>query len=405
MSKTIDIENSCWCYNDIWSDENELKSYQVAKQSNKKYKFNCLVCNHSYEQRPYHKTSGSGCGFCSNKKLCGNLECIYCLEKSAYCYKSIWSNENKLKSYQVTKNTHKIYKFNCLKCKHVYEQEPNTKTIQGCSCPFCSNHTLCGNLECLNCLEKSAYCYNDIWSNENELKSYQVFKNSNKKIKFNCTICKHTYEKQPNSKNGCPFCSNRQLCCNLECIYCLEKSAYCYENIWNNQNIKKSYEVTMSSNKKYKFNCLECKQTYEQTLGNKTNGNRCPYCKHKTEKKIMEFLRKENIKFKHQYKFNDYTKKYDFLLIDYNLILEIDGDQHFKDNKHFKSSAETNQQNDKQKMVKCINNGISVLRIYQPDIWKDTIDWQQEIKTNLIKRKIPITIFISKNENIYDNHK
>lgn len=49
----------------------------------------------------------------------------------------------------------------------------------------------------------------------------------------------------------------------------------------------------------------------------------------------MNFLNEENIKFKHQYKFKGDTKKYDFLLIDYNLILEIDGNQHFKDNKHF----------------------------------------------------------------------
>ena len=56
-------------------------------------------------------------------------------------------------------------------------------------------------------------------------------------------------------------------------------------------------------------------------------------------------------------------------------------------------------------MKECIENGLSVLRIYQPDICEDTIDWKQDIKTNLIKRKVPITIFISKNENIYDNHK
>ena len=73
----------------------------------------------------------------------------------------------------------------------------------------------------------------------------------------------------------------------------------------------------------------------------------------------------------------------------------------FKDIIKWKSLVETNQQNDKEKMIKCIENGLSVLRIYQPDIWRDTIDWRQEIKNNLIKRKLPITIFISKNENIY----
>jgi hypothetical protein len=49
--------------------------------------------------------------------------------------------------------------------------------------------------------------------------------------------------------------------------------------------------------------------------------------------------------------------------------LEIDGDQHFEDNLCWKSCAETNQENDKQKMRKALENWLSVLRIYQPDIW------------------------------------
>lgn len=411
MSKTIDIERSCWCYNDIWYNENELKSHQVFKSSsNKKYKFNCLECNHIYEQSPSNKTAGRGCPYCSNLQICGNIECNLCLEKSCFIYNDIWSNKNELTSHQVNKNTHKKYKFNCLVCHHIYEQIPRDKT-RGSKCPFCSNQQLCNNTKCVSCLEKSAYCYESIWSNENELKSYQVNKNSHKIYKFNCLKCKHTYEQRPHNKiqgdTECPYCAyNTKLCDKIDCLFCLDKSAYCYNDIWSEENKVKSYQVTKSSNKKYKFNCLKCTQNYEQTPNNKTHGNTgCPFCKHKTEKKVMEFLRKENIKYKHQYKFNKDTKKYDFLLLDYNLILEIDGGQHFKDNKHFKSSAETNQINDKEKMIKCIENGLSVLRIYQPDIWNDTIDWVEEIKTNLIKRKVPIIIFISKNESIYDNHK
>lgn len=197
---------------------------------------------------------------------------------------------------------------------------------------------------------------------------------------------------------------NIQVCGNFECIYCLEKSAYCYENIWNKDNIKKSYEVTISSGIKYNFNCLYCNNIHEQSLRDKTCGNGCPFCKNKTELKVMNFLQEENIKFKSQFKFNNDTKKYDFLLTDYNLMLEIDGNQHFKQVSNWISPI-INQQNDKEKMVKCLENGLSILRIYQPDIWYDIIDWKQKIKTNLIKRKVPITIFVSKNESIYDNHK
>jgi very-short-patch-repair endonuclease len=323
------------------------------------------------------------------------------LEDSCWCYNEIWSEENELKSNQVFKKSHKKYKFNCLKCNHIYEQAPASKA----ECSYCTNRKLCCKIECIICLNKSAFCYNDIWSDENNVESYKVFKGDNKNYKFNCLECKHIYEQTPNAKtsknNGCPFCSNTQLCCNLECLYCLNKSAYCYNNIWSDKNEKQSYEIFKNNNiKKYKFNCLECNNNYEQTLNGKTSNNsNCPYCKNKTELKVMNFLKKENIKFKSQYRFKDYTKRYDFLLLDYDLILEIDGNQHFKQVSNWESYIKT-QKNDKEKMLKAIEYNMSILRIYQPDIWNDTLNWEQEIKVNLIKRKIPIKIFISKN-NIY----
>lgn len=291
------IDRSCICYNEIWSDENELKSHQVFMNSHKKYKFNCFECYHTYEQTPNSKTNeNTGCPYCSNQKLCCNMECIYCLDKSCFVYENIWSNENKLKSHQVFKNSHKKYKFKCVECNHTYEQKPNHKT-NGKGCPYCSNYNsiLCNNTECIYCLKKSCFVYEKIWSNENELKSYQVSKNSHKKYKFKCLKCNHTYEQQPYSKtagNDCLYCCNQKLCCNLECMCCLEKSSYCYNDIWSEYNDKKSYEVTKSSSIKYKFNCIECNNIYEQAPASKTHQYQgCPYCKHKTEKKSNEFFK------------------------------------------------------------------------------------------------------------------
>lgn len=70
---------------------------------------------------------------------------------------------------------------------------------------------------------------------------------------------------------------------------------------------------------------------------------------------------------------------FDFCIKDYKLIIELDGEQHFKQVSNCQSPAET-QKNDKYKM-KCANDhGYSVIRIYQLDVWNDKNDW----KSNLI---------------------
>jgi hypothetical protein len=51
-----------------------------------------------------------------------------------------------------------------------------------------------------------------------------------------------------------------------------------------------------------------------------------------------------------------------------------------------------------------LKNGYSVLRIYQLDIWNDTIDWRQEILDNMYIRSKPEIICISSIPGIYNNH-
>ena len=67
-----------------WSNKNKLKPNEVSKSSNKKYIFNCNLCNHEFESSLNDIVSGSWCSYCGNhsKKLCSNGECKMCFEKS-----------------------------------------------------------------------------------------------------------------------------------------------------------------------------------------------------------------------------------------------------------------------------------------------------------------------------------
>jgi hypothetical protein len=89
----ICLENSCFIYKDDWSDKNKEKCEDVALSSGKKFIFNCLKCNHGYEQSPANKTLGGGCPYCANQKRCGS--CELCLKNSCFIYKDRWSVNNK----------------------------------------------------------------------------------------------------------------------------------------------------------------------------------------------------------------------------------------------------------------------------------------------------------------------
>jgi very-short-patch-repair endonuclease len=396
--KPKSIEKSCYIYKAIWSSKNDLLPEMVSISSKNKIWFNCLNCSHEYEQSPAKKTLGSGCPYCANKSRCGG--CEICLKKSCFRYKYNWSDKNKQKCEKIALQNNKKFWFNCDICSHEYEQSPLNKT-SGRGCPYCSNKLRCG--KCQICLKNSCFIYKDEWSCKNKEKCEYVAISSHKKFIFNCLKCSHEYHQKPNSKTsgkGCPYCSNQKRC--GDCDICLKNSCFIYKKIWSDKNKEKYEDVAISSHKKFIFNCLKCSHEYEQTPNSKTNnGQGCPHCVNKTELKVADFLKQQSIKFISQFKIN--RKCYDFYLPDFNLILEIDGDQHFKQVSNWESH-EQNMNNDIEKMKTGLAKSMSFLRIYQPDIWGDKIDWKTVILKNLYKRTLPDITYVSSKTDIYDSH-
>ena len=183
----------------------------------------------------------------------------------------------------------------------------------------------------------------------------------------------------------------------------IEKSCFIYKDIWSDKNKEKCEYVAISCNKKFIFNCLNCSHEYLQSPNSKTLGSGCPYCVNKTELKVADFLKEQNIKFKRQFNIENIKKYYDFYLPDFDLILEIDGDQHFRQVSNW-GCPDVTINNDIEKMKTGLENSISFLRIYQPDIWKDKIDWKTIILKNLYKRTLPDITYISSNSDIYNVH-
>ena len=398
-----------------WSKVNELFPKNVFVTSNKKYYFTCDICNHDFDMILSNFTNqNQSCPYCANFRLCGEGNCKMCIDKSFATHPKSkeWSIKNPVLAINVFKNSGDKFLFNCSVCKHVYEMSPHHLS-DGKTCSYCTNKKLCTDNNCDICYKKSFLSnpYSKNWSLDNKIHPRYVFKCSHKSYIFNCNICHHTFNASvlsidPKAIN-CSFCTNKSLCDNNDCKKCEEKSFVLHPKAkyWSDKNTVKPRQVFKSSGKKYLFDCNNCNEIYISTTANITDGSWCGCEKFKTEKKLYDYLKSIcTIQVYKQKTFpwckNKKLLPFDFFIENLNLIIELDGLQHFQKIAYWLSTPEEIQKNDKYKMDIANKNGYSVIRIFQVDVWEDKNNWKETL-TNAIKKYDEVTnIFIG---NIYNN--
>jgi very-short-patch-repair endonuclease len=355
-----------------------------------------------------------------------------------------WHNDNPKKPHEVFMNSHTKYKFNCDACPHPFNSSLDHIVI-GRWCPYCANKELCENsLSCPTCLSKSFLSFKEkrpngiltveYWHEDNPKKPHEVFMNSAKKYKFKCDSCPHNFDSRlddiVSGGNWCPYCANppKKLCKNsLTCPTCLPKTFCSFDGktssgklkvqCWSKTNVKQPHEVFMNSNTKYKFNCDACPHSFDSSLANiVSGGNWCPTCKNKTEKLVLEFLQtlfsKKDVKhqFKHEKVKNILFLPFDICILPHQIIIEVDGMQHFHNVSHFRSHAVEQCERDCNKMKIIFEEGYSIIRIVQEDIWLSKT--RDEVLTKLekaiqecIHHELPMIHYITMDDSMYDNHK
>ncbi len=304
---TIPFERSFASYEDknkleCWSKDNKDKNGRyitprdIFKSTHTKYLFNCYKCKHIFENDPHHIISGSWCCYCSNKKLCNDINCKSCFEKSFASYENkdkldCWSSQNKDKDdniitpRDVFKSSNKKYLFNCI-CEHTFESFiysiSNNKW-----CGFCNNKKLCNNKDCKTCFEKSFASHekSKYWSDKNKLNPRDVFKSIADNFYFNCE-CGHVIIKSLNTISSkdtwCGYCNNKELCNDINCNKCFEKSFASHEKsiFWSDKNELKPRDIFKGTHNKYLFNC-DCGHEFESMISNisrENDGRWCPFC-------------------------------------------------------------------------------------------------------------------------------
>ena len=185
--------------------------------------------------------------------------------------------------------------------------------------------------------------------------------------KIRCTSCGHTFKRRVDSfEKGKSLCA----CCDQNHIIkkgindVATKRPDLVKYFYNKED---AYKYSISSNVKVKLICPDCKTIKEMDLRDfTTSGMSCPTCGDGVSypNKFMRNLLKEcNIPFISEFS-PDWAnnRKYDFYVTEENIIIEMDGGQHFKDVGHWGGIDDTIK-NDEYKTNMAIEHGIKIIRI------------------------------------------
>lgn len=180
-----------------------------------------------------------------------------------------------------------------------------------------------------------------------------------------------------------------------------------YPDIAKEWDYEKNYPITpqmksQGSHDKVWWICPKG-HSYDSIIYDRTSKNTgCPICAmSKGERFIYDFLINQNILFSREYKFTSSTKvrfyPYDFYLLDYRVILEYDGKQHFSDVfsyfEHRKSDLKTRINHDNIKNEFCLEQNIPILRIpYIYNLETDTDKIEHIVNKFIVTKQVPTEI-------------
>jgi len=402
---------------------NNIKPTDIMKGTHKRCWFKCPDCKHDFEKKISDITSkGTWCLYCCKpqQELCDDDNCEHCFNASFASHEKAeyWhpTKNNNIKPRDIMKGTHKKYWFKCHDCPHSFESSISNIVGNNQSwCPYCCEpqQKLCDDDNCEYCFNASFASHEkaEYWhpTKNNNIKPRHIMKVSGKKYWFKCPDCNHDINKGistiSNQGTWCPYCCipRKQICDNDNCEDCFNASFASHEKAicWHptkNGNIKPR-DVIKGTHKKYWFICEICKKDLKMSLDSISSKNAwCTCKKNKTEQKVEKWLKKnKNIlfikkikrtyspKWANRYKTHK-TKQYRYdiyieLINGVEIIIEIDGPQHYKKNNYFRGShcVLHTQIKDEIKQRLACKNEHNLIRVNQEDIWLDKNNWKDDI--------------------------
>ena len=130
---------------------------KIAISSCAKYNWLC-ECGHVFSMRCSHIQTGKWCPFCSKHRLCGDIHCLGCFNRSmaSSIHEESFMLANPEKDMlKIAVSTRSKYSWSCA-CGHVFVASCD-KVSSGRWCPQCAGR-ICGKKECTKCAPPCDIC-------------------------------------------------------------------------------------------------------------------------------------------------------------------------------------------------------------------------------------------------------
>lgn len=388
----------------------------IMQRTDAKFWVICKDCGHHVYTDPRTFINSTKCGYCTTGPLCEDPLCNVCNERRDPCISQYWIYEKNgdIDPITISKGVSKThYWFNCKACGHETHTEPRSFAAST-KCVYCTSGRMCANLKCKVCNKRRDPLILQLWMYEKngDYDPYTLTKSSDLEFWFKCIRCSHeTYNSVRGAiKNkGCRYC-DKQLCSDYDCQICLPNrfSSHPMSKYWDYtaNNGRDPRDLRPYSSIKCIFICPYCNKSYPKEPKHITYKNTwCPCRTNKTETLLKEWLKEEYPRYTitPQYRLESLDKRrFDFYIPELNLIIEVDGEQHFKQVSRWHSPF-YNLMWDCTKMTHALGNRDSIIRILQEDIWHNRIDWKSQLSTHIRKYEVPQVIYTS--GSIYDCHR
>lgn len=293
--------------------------------------------------------------------------------------------------------------FNC-PCGHevkLWLHHIVSRNDESLSCSYCCYppKALCNNDDCELCFNNSLASVPKIaknWSAKNSHSPRMYFKTTPRQrcwITCDNDICGHDFNSaiwdltKPKSC-WCPYCCTnaKKVCMNVDCNYCYDRSFASHQKLeyWSFNNVIMPRSVYLRTTHEYEFFC-EKGHVFTMSPSDVLNNKWCPICypgRATTGNMLNIHLKKmfPDVKREKTYIWcknpeTNYKLRFDFYIPSKNVLIELDGLQHFKQCVPKWLPPDVQRARDIFKMEKALENGFRIIRIYQPDVWYNKNYW------------------------------
>lgn len=321
---------------DYEKNEEDPKSISKSKCSN--YYFKCENGLHESEKRNLNhifKTKRiPSCSICSSFG-------VWCESNSRKDILKRWDYEqNGCSPYEVLKNSHKEFYFKCSKNIHDSELKKIDSIVRE---PVMARCIQCDSIGQWGIDTFGDDFIDKYWSSKNTSDPMKISKRSNKPIMIKCQKTNYHNDYQTTCDQlfrgrGCPYCAGKLVDVNdsLGALY--------PESIkqWVQKDLT-PFDYLPNSNKSVYWYC-KIHGKYKRKIQQHVCGDLiCPKClreskESRLQKKVRKYLESKQLTINHEFNCNIIaTNKetnrplpYDNEVVDYNLIIEVHGMQHYK---------------------------------------------------------------------------